>query len=138
MKRLIVAIDGSEEARHAMRLGAEIARRSQATLEIVHVIPDYEGEGEIPSMIEFGRLHEAHARRLLDESRAAVGLPAEQVQATLLRGAPAEVIARAAESPDVGLVVIGSRGLGAVARTLLGSVSNRLAHISPKPVLVAR
>jgi nucleotide-binding universal stress UspA family protein len=34
------------------------------------------------------------------------------------------------------MIVIGSRGHGAVARMFLGSVSDRLVHISPKPVLV--
>jgi nucleotide-binding universal stress UspA family protein len=36
----------------------------------------------------------------------------------------------------VDLVVAGSRGQGAVARALLGSVSDRLVHLCPKPILV--
>ena len=39
-------------------------------------------------------------------------------------------------APDVDLVVAGSRGQGAVARAPLGSVSDRLAHLCPKPILI--
>jgi len=45
-------------------------------------------------------------------------------------------VAEAAAAPDVSLVVVGSRGQGAVARVLLGSVSDRLVHVCPKPILV--
>ena len=54
----------------------------------------------------------------------------------MLYGAPAEAIAEEGAASDVGLVVMGSRGHGAVARMFLGSVSDRLVHISSKPVLV--
>jgi nucleotide-binding universal stress UspA family protein len=59
-----------------------------------------------------------------------------QAETSVLSGSPAETLAEAAAAPDVDLVVLGSRGRGAVARVLLGSVSDRLIHISPKPVLV--
>jgi len=60
-----------------------------------------------------------------------------EVSTTVLFGAPAESIAEEAAAADVGMVV-GSRGHGAVARVFLGSVSDWLVHISPKPVLVVR
>lgn len=56
----------------------------------------------------------------------------------MTRGSPAEELARRAERDDVEMVVIGSRGRRVVARLLLGSVADRLAHISPKPVLIHR
>ncbi len=39
---------------------------------------------------------------------------------------------------DADLVVVGSKGRGAVSRMLVGSVTDRLVHISKKPVLVVR
>ncbi|MFL5394013.1 MAG: universal stress protein, partial [Myxococcales bacterium] len=41
-----------------------------------------------------------------------------------------------AERDDIELVVVGSRGRGAAARFLLGSVADRLARVSPKPLLI--
>ena len=51
-----------------------------------------------------------------------------------LDGPPARMLAGACE--DAGLPVVGSRGYGPVLRVLLGSVSTRLIHIAPCPVLV--
>jgi nucleotide-binding universal stress UspA family protein len=53
-------------------------------------------------------------------------------------GAPAETICAQAEERNADLVVVGSRGMGAVGRWLLGSVSDRVVHLSKRPVVVAR
>jgi nucleotide-binding universal stress UspA family protein len=59
-----------------------------------------------------------------------------EIDTKVLSGPPAETISEAAAAPDVDLVVAGSRGQGAVARALLGSVTDRLVHVCPKPILV--
>lgn len=53
-------------------------------------------------------------------------------------GSPAEEIALFAKSEQIDLIVIGSRGLGEIKGILLGSVSDRVAHISPCPVLIVK
>jgi nucleotide-binding universal stress UspA family protein len=54
----------------------------------------------------------------------------------VLEGRVAEQLARFVNDRQASLVVVGSRGLGAVARVLLGSVSDRLVHICEQPVLL--
>ena len=56
----------------------------------------------------------------------------------LREGRPAEEIAKLAEELGVGLVVIGSRGLGPVKRLVTGSVSEGVVHLAPCPTLVVR
>ena len=80
--------------------------------------------------------HRNYAEGVLESARAAVQGPDLETSTCVLFGAPAECIAEEATAPDVGLVVVGSRGHGAVARMFLGSVSDRLVHICSKPVLV--
>jgi len=138
MERIIAAVDGSEESRRALGTAAKLARALGSRLTLTLVIPTYEVMGELGAYEEFERAHEAHAQTVLSDLKQEVDLPPERLETQLLKGSPAEAVAQAAEASDVGLIVVGNRGRGAVTRMLLGSVSDRLVHISPKPVLVIR
>ncbi|CAN5858239.1 hypothetical protein BH23ACT11_BH23ACT11_04910 [soil metagenome] len=65
-----------------------------------------------------------------------VGAPA--AEAHLLEGKPDAMVVALAEELGAGLIVVGSRGLGAVARSLLGSTSNSIVRHAHCPVLVIR
>jgi nucleotide-binding universal stress UspA family protein len=138
MKRILVGIDGSESSNHAARLAAEIALRFGARLTLAYVVaplllpPDAYGL----TTAEVEQDHRAFAEKLLASGATDLGEPGLDVDTLVLMGSPAESLAEAAAAPGIDLVVVGSRGRGAVARVLLGSVSDRLVHISSKPVLV--
>ena len=53
-------------------------------------------------------------------------------------GKPGEVICRIAEEENAAMIVTGTRGMGKVRRTILGSVSDFLVHHSHCPVVVCR
>ena len=53
-------------------------------------------------------------------------------------GKPGEIICKYAEEENAALIVTGTRGLGKVRRTLLGSVSDYVIHHSKVPILVCR
>ncbi len=138
MKRILVGVDGSEPAARAARLAAEIAVRFGARLTLAYVVqrlllpPDAYGL----SVEQVEQEHAAFAQKLLAAARAKLDEPGLVVDALVLNGSPAESLADAAGQLDADLVVVGSRGRGAVARSLLGSVTDRLVHVCPKPVLV--
>ncbi|HZY02249.1 MAG TPA: universal stress protein [Anaeromyxobacteraceae bacterium] len=138
MRRILVAVDGSEASLKAARMAADIAVRFGARMTLAYVIPRLLLPPDVYglTLAEVEREQRAHADALVAEARAGLGEPGVPVETSVLSGSPAETLAEAAAAPDVDLVVLGKRGRGAVARVLLGSVSDRLVHISPKPVLV--
>jgi nucleotide-binding universal stress UspA family protein len=140
MKRVLVAVDGSDSSLKAARMALEVATRFGARITLVHVVPKLllPPDAYGLTIAEVEKEHRAYAERLLDQTLAQLTLGGMEPTKTILYGSPAEAIAEEAAASDVGLVVIGSRGHGAVARVFLGSVSDRLVHISPKPVLVVR
>jgi nucleotide-binding universal stress UspA family protein len=76
--------------------------------------------------------------RLLDDAQALAKFAGVPSQRALLRGEPVAEIVRRADAIDADLIVIGSRGHGAIASALLGSVSRGLLGRSKRPVLVVR
>ena len=61
-----------------------------------------------------------------------------EVAYEVVEGDPVDVILELARVRDVDLIVVGSRGLGAVRGLVLGSVSNAILHQADRPVLVAK
>lgn len=138
IKRVLAAVDGSDPSLKAVRMAAEMARRFGAKLTLLHVVPRLllppDVYGLTIATVE--KEHRAYAEGVLQAAEAAIEGPGLEVSTSVLFGLPAECVAEEAANPDVGLVVVGSRGHGAVARMFLGSVSDRLVHICSKPVLV--
>jgi nucleotide-binding universal stress UspA family protein len=138
MRRVLVAIDGSEPAVRAARMGADVAARFGAGVTLVYVVPRLLLPPDVYGLTveELEREHAAHGQEVLRSAFVALSGTGVEVDTRVLSGPPAETLAEAAAAPDVDLVVVGSRGQGAVKRVLLGSVSDRLVHICPKPILV--
>jgi nucleotide-binding universal stress UspA family protein len=139
MRRILVGIDGSEPSAKAARLAAEIAIRFGAELTLAYVVPRMvlppDAYGLTLADVEQG--NREHAEALLADAMAKLGDMGARIDTLVLYGSPAESLADAAQARGADLVVVGSRGRGAVARMLLGSVTDRLVHISSKPVLVS-
>jgi nucleotide-binding universal stress UspA family protein len=141
MKRILVATDGSTSSAEAVAFGVELASEHAAELIFVHAVPLL----DVVPATGFGGVGGAfphdvteHDRALLDEA-AALAAEHEIVATTaLLRGDPVGEIVAFADSHDVDLIVVGSRGHGAIASALLGSVSRGVLAESKRPVLVVR
>jgi nucleotide-binding universal stress UspA family protein len=133
MGKVLVAYDGSADARLALEYAA--AKHGDDDITVISVVPvPYSGRG---GGIDPTSNVEDH-RTALDE---AAGLLADRgVQAKTVEsvGHPANAIIEAAEQGGYDLVIVGSRGLNAVARFLTGSVSGRVVAHAPCSVLVVR
>ncbi|MDP8951718.1 MAG: universal stress protein [Actinomycetota bacterium] len=137
---MLLATDGSEEAKLAARTAVELADRTNSELHVVHVgRPEPIGSYEI----HYEEVTEAlrrQAQGTLDEQvreiEAAGGTVAEAHLE--MAGRREEAIVRLSEELGAGLIVMGSRGLGGIRRALMGSVSDSVVRHAHCPVLVVR
>jgi nucleotide-binding universal stress UspA family protein len=138
MKKILVAVDGSEASLHAARMALGLANATGAALTVAYSVPPMLIPGEVPFTVvnDVVKAEVVRGKQLLDEVAKALGDP--NLRTVELEGSPAETIAELAENEGFDLVVVGSRGRNAVARLFLGSIADRLVHICRKPVLVVR
>jgi nucleotide-binding universal stress UspA family protein len=147
---VLLATDGSEDARLAVTTAVDLANSTSSELHIVFVkevphvsgAPSYwsgEPTGYPYTDEELEHELEQQARKKLDEEvervRSAGGKVAE---AHLRVGAAATEIVALAEDIGAGLIMIGSRGLGGIRRALMGSVSDAVVRHAHCPVMVVR
>lgn len=137
---VLAATDGSEDATLAVRVAADLSNRNGPALHVVHTWrrPTFLGL-PLEKAAEGSSYAREEAERLLEEQAEQARAAGGTVAGVHLReGRPAEEIFELARELGVGLVVVGSRGLGAVKRLIVGSVSEGVVDLAPCPTLVVR
>ena len=138
IKKILVAVDGSEHSMHAARYAAELAMQMDAEIILIHChkpFPAILGEPYFQHAID--KINE-EARKLLEPYVTLLKESNVTYADRVLDGSPAENITNAAVVEKVDLIVMGSRGLNDLEGLLLGSVTHRVLKTSPCPVLVIR
>lgn len=140
MKRILVATDGSPAAADAVAFGVELAAEHDSELLFVHVVPVLDVVPASGFGVGGAFPHEPSVldRMLLVEAAEAAAEHGIVASTALLRGDTVDEIVAYADSHDVDLIVVGSRGHGAIAGALLGSVSRGVLDESKRPVLIVR
>jgi nucleotide-binding universal stress UspA family protein len=118
-------------------LSSELARTAAARVQVLGVF-----EPTLPATLAVGgglptsRLNDVLRARLHQELEQATSTlqSSSEVEARLVEGHVAEVLARA--SADLDLLVVGSRGYGPLGAVLLGSVSTALGRSAQSPLVV--
>ena len=140
-RHILVAYDGSSQARMALDRAIDMARAASARLSIltVYQTPIVWSTGLAMPVEPPGESEKEALDQLL---REAVEMARERgisdVRGELLQDHPAEAILHYADVEHVDLVVMGSRGQSATSRLLLGSVSDAVLHHAHVAVLVVR
>jgi nucleotide-binding universal stress UspA family protein len=138
---VIFGDDGSEAARAAGDLGASLCGHHGARALVLHAYPrlpevDTEARGLDPRIVD-DELRRAE-KALLERSRELESRLGSRPKARLVVGDAAASLLEAAEedAPQRTLLAVGSRGLGAIGRMRLGSVSTKVVHAAKGPILV--
>jgi len=140
-RRILLATDGSEEAKLLAGPAVECARSTGSELHMVHLkpLPLTPPYPEVLGWREDLGWDEREARELLDEQVKKVKDAGGTVAEIHLRGEqPAEGIVALAEELGAYLIVGGNRGCGEIRRALTGSVSDWVVRHAHCPVLVVR
>ena len=132
---ILIATDGSEGAEAAAAAGAQVARTLATRAVLVYVRPSLGALGD-PYYQEKLSEQMAQARAALDRAQEVVALQEVEAEEEILEGSAADRVVELARDRNAPLIVVGSRGLGAVAGALLGSVSSAIIHRADRPVLV--
>lgn len=135
MATVVVGVDGSRHATHALEQAVEEARLRGATLRVVHVEHHQLAAGfEIVAThrVSSGDVH-ADAVKVLEQAVASVPDDVEVVP-VLARGKASAVLLAQAEGAD--LLVVASHGTGGTADRVLGSTASAIVGDAPCAVLV--
>ncbi len=142
--RLLVAFDGSEGARAALREATSIARETGASVVLLQVLNPLLDAADVlaPSTEAAMVTVSARTQAALEAEASATSLPAGRVECVVAiagRGEDdAEVIEREAAARGATMIVISSRRAASVVGAVLGSVTDHVIRNAPCPVLVVR
>ncbi|TKB55716.1 MAG: universal stress protein [Nitrospira sp.] len=136
LRRILLATDGSEASTKALKFilakfrpDRSIGKRGGAPIHVsvFHVLP----------LVMYPGLKEG-SKTLLEQSVQKLVKAGFTAEPLCYLGNPAEEIIKAASRQKADLIVMGAKGLGAIARFLLGSVSTRVVQHANSSVLVVR
>jgi nucleotide-binding universal stress UspA family protein len=137
-KKILLATDGSPDAEQALAYARDLALRGGAQVIIVHAfepVPTYLGE---PLEGRVLARHVAAGENVAQDAAGKLQEAGVDVIVEVLEGPPPDAILNVADVQACDLIVMGSRGQGALASLILGSVSHRVLARAQAPVLVVR
>lgn len=132
-KTIVLGLDGSDGSNRAIPVAVALAQRDAARLVIAHVEQDVAVKGGPPLHATEDEIQAEIRQRAKDLS--AQGIETSVEMRNVMLGGPAHVIEEIANEAEADLIVVGTRGHSAVAGLFLGGVTQRLLHISRRPIL---
>jgi len=142
MRRILVAIDGSEGALRALDVAMQQARYAPAAqLHVLTVLPALSNYTAAEIYVTADRIKQA----AVDKAQAILDVAAERLRASgcsyeleRLEGDPAETIAQRAAEIGCESIVMGTHGLGSFGILFLGSVAQRVVYHATVPVTLVK
>jgi nucleotide-binding universal stress UspA family protein len=141
MLKVLVPLDGSEGARHALdHLIRMCGERKDAEVHLLHVQPALT-PGELAatrSVGELARVRNEAAEAVLQPAQALVGEAGLRQVTHVASGETAQEIASYARERGCHEICMGTRGMSAVRNLVLGSVATRVVHLTDIPVTLVK
>lgn len=145
-KKILCAVDGSQNSLRAAKAAAETAKQTGGTVTLVVVAKPVKLSEKVKEFLSNERIMgeptyvlEPMTEAVIAEAReaaSAAGVPDPKTQVT--EGPPARTIVEIAKVGKFDSIFLGSRGLGDLESALLGSVSHKVASLAPCSVVLVR
>lgn len=142
MLKLLIPVDGSDASLRAIETAARLARESDVEVTLIHVregLGTYHGDRTPRDYERIAEHHREQQARVLEAAAdRARGAGLEHVAVQAEAGTPDIDIPRVAQQRGVDMIVMTTRGLGAVGALLMGSVAQKVVHNATVPVLLVK
>jgi nucleotide-binding universal stress UspA family protein len=138
--KILLATDGSENASRAADAAISLAKGlSLPSITIIHIVTTPPSESRMVQVkFDVHSLLEEESRKIASETLARCDAAGIAYTLKVAIGDPAQEILAHVQKEQIDLVVIGSRGLGTLKGVLMGSISQKIAHLAPCPVLIVK
>lgn len=140
VKRILVAVDGSEHSLKAVRYACAMGPSLGAEVVLLHVVPMLVSATPYHDTISdqpFLSLQKVGEDILTRAKTIARDLGCEVID-LITQGDPAAKIIDIAKERDISIIIIGSRGLSGIKRLFVGSISDKVASHAHCPVMIVR
>ncbi|WFN36702.1 universal stress protein [Methanomicrobium antiquum] len=138
-KKILLATDGSENARRAGRQAAGLAEELSSEIIIGYIFSSPPSQSKMAKAnFDVHSILKEDAKNAISET---INLFEEKNLTYTLKvaiGEPASEICGIAEKENADLLIIGSRGLGTIKGAVIGSVSHKVAHQAKCPVMIVK
>lgn len=135
---IVTAVDGSECSLKALNYASNLANQYVAKLIVVHAYPHTTDLHAFDGYQTLLSHRKGEGEKILSLTRQLIEDASVQRDETLVEGPAAEAILSVAQARKADLIVVGTRGMGAVKGLLFGSVATKVSQQASCPVLVVR
>ena len=139
IKKILVAIDGSEHSQKAIKIACDLTMKYGASLDIIHVIEDYDIPQSVKDFMKGEEIHETPeylyltliGNKIAERAEAEVhGLGVDNVKTVILQGKAAAKIIEYAKQSGIDIIVMGNHGTQGVEDLIMGSVPRKVCHLA--------
>jgi nucleotide-binding universal stress UspA family protein len=135
--KILVCCDGSKHSDKAVKLSCDIAKEYDSDLTIIYVV-DKTVKSDVFAGSEYTKILRKYAQDTILRAQRLAKSQGIEPNVIIKEGNVSEQIIQYSKKSRTDLVVVGSKGLGAVLRFMLGSVSTKIANHSLCSVLIVK
>ena len=138
--KILVPVDGSDNSYRALDAALVLSEKLGSTVTAVHVMEDVpvlhiESEKLLRQLLEAFKKEQ---KLILEKCSEIARIKGLTIDTILLQGNPGSIILNYCGKENYDIIVMGSRGMGKFKELVLGSVSSKVVHHSPCPVMIIR